>query len=426
MAGRAGLPQLGSPPGIAGIEDTLYESLAERFGIYAGRPEFMHGDPPYPQTGTPVRLVVIDTQPNSFDELDPAGQTASLHGITLMRAASWLLCDSGARPAAVPDFSSCVAEVVGRVALSYRCTTDSDVINPGGDPDSCRLKQEGGYTGSMVELARAVWDEVNDWLDEGATSRLVLNGSLNWDVLYGGDETVVGEMPVPVQAVHAAVQDARCRGALPLFTSGNRVNGPGNLRGPSLPGLWEGRDGSTEAECIAALAPHDLPNPVDFPVDASTYFPLLYAVGGVQADNRPLPGAGSDAEPRLVAMADHAAIPTLENVGIGNALGRHGTLTGPSVATLVVSATTAVAWHYRSDLPAYRLMNAVHGAGLDLGRPADLFPPSARPPPGPAHPAVRDDRLGLPDHRDRGLPPAGEPAGLPAREDVRVPVPRGG
>lgn len=378
-------PQSLRGPGSASpLEDALYPELGNYFRLQAGRP--VTSDAPMQRpfvqsiTGVGVRLALLDTQPSDYVDRSRNGEPVSLHGLTLKRMASWLICDQGTTPANVPAFTGCVAEVTSRVALAFRCFDQDDLIQPVRDGvGSCFQPSGGGYTGLIGELARAVWDEVNAF--RAAPYRLVLSGSLTWDPTYGGGEAsgLVDDMPVAVRATYDALLDANCRGVISVFAAGNAVNGPVPT-GPALPAAWESRTGPLRGECTTALSPDNPLQaiPISTPGD---YYPLLHAAGGVQADNVQIANAKLAAEPRIVMFADHAALlPIADSVPPGDVTppeDRFATLTGTSVPALTLAATAAVGTHYSSGVTPWSLMNSIYDSGIDTGRPASLGIPTA-------------------------------------------------
>src|SRR6185295_8822360 len=164
------------------------------------------------------------------------------------------------------------------------------------------------------------------WSASG-TRRIVMNLSVGWPAAFGGSEAVIDDMPAPVQAALAVLEFASCRGAIVVAAAGNRSWGPDGDTGPLYPAGWEVRPAPGLQACIDRGAQ---PRPADFPPATSTvYRPLLYAVGGVQANNRVLANSRPASEPRLTAFADHAVVD--DTTGAPTAV-----LSGTSVSTLLV------------------------------------------------------------------------------------------
>lgn len=284
--------------------------------------------------GPPTRLAVVDSAPTepATPHLRPDNAN---HGYVLANMARKLLCRTdGAFEA------QCLAAVTARLALAY------EVFDPFDPSRNVRNETYGGYFGTLTDLAVAIHGEVRDWLESGRpTQRLVLNLSLGWPAVFGDVAGAAGgQDAAPAQAVFDAVYDARCKGALVIAAAGNRAGGPNDLdRGALLPAAWERfefdrkwcDDADPEAEQVLG--------------------PLVYAVGGVDADGRTLANARLGSEPPRVAFADHARVRTAVPAAPGE------TLTGSSVASLVVSSTAAAIWRYRPELSADEVMEIVDG-----------------------------------------------------------------
>ncbi len=329
------------PQGALG--DALWPTVSAHFHSQAGDFEL-------PTTGGErVRLALIDTAATreSGGENYPG---TSPHGYTLLNVARRLTC-------AGVDEAACVAQVSSRLALGWECF-DRERYDA-----SCLNRIEGGLYGLISEMAQAIQAEVLQWSSVGP-SRLVLNLSIGWDQIFGGSQALVSDMPVPVAAVHAALEDAVCRGAVVVAATGNREGGPTLEAGPILPAGWEQRAAPTFAACAAQGL---TPDPADFPIPGTSapYRPLVYAVAGVRADDGRLFNARSLSAPPLAAFADHAQVATL--TGAPSAA-----LTGSSAAALVVSAATAAAGYYRPDLKPYELVQEVYLGGRGLGRTPDF------------------------------------------------------
>ncbi len=337
------------------LEDQTWSPLAGHFLLQAGQS-------PLPVTaGPPTRLALLDS--GATREADAERFPGnSPHGWTLANMAADLLCDGG----------TCRADVTSQLALPWlsfdRKSRSASQLN----------EVDGGFVGTLGDLAQALRREVRAWLAEPPPGRrLVINLSLGWDRLFGGLTGPVADMPAPVQAIYRAIEDAVCRGALVVAAAGNGFGGPEPNRGPLLPAAWELRPAPTGAACVAAL--EVLPDPADFPPPGQpVYRPLVHAAGAARADGTALSNSRFRGLPRLMAFSDHGVVeshltdqPT-------------ATLTGSSVAAAVVSAAAAAAWSYRSDLRADEIMQTLYDGGVDLGveadfcldgRRADLCPP---------------------------------------------------
>jgi len=102
------------------------------------------------------------------------------------------------------------------------------------------------------------------------------------------------------------------------------------------------------------------------PAGSTAYQPLLYAVSGVRADDRPLLNSRPGGRARMVAPAAQALAEDLA------AQGPTSVITGTSAATAVTSAIAATLWGYRPRLSGPEIMDIIRGSGTRLGEPADF------------------------------------------------------
>jgi hypothetical protein len=345
---------LATPP----FEKLVWQPLHDNFMRQAGA---------LPSAAAPtqplVRLTIVDTQPTQV--LDAPGN--ALHGFSLAKVAEDLICTRvGTR---------CGVDIRTRLALAYVkfCSGCTSV--------------DGGYFGTIGDLARAIRLEVADW--EVANSgnqetRLVLNLSVGWDPRFGRIGPS-GATTVPVLAVQSALQDAVCRGAVAVAAAGNRISGPENTPGPLLPGGWEDRAAPGFQTCVARVEPGRV-DPDDFP-PGPAYRPLLYGAGAVSFDNSRVVSR-THGEPPRVAFGDHA----VGEATIAFESGPTEIQTGTSVAALVAAAAAAASWHYAETKPGYQLMLENYQSGVGLGRtPGYCYPP------GPAACAMQVRRVDVCD-----------------------------
>ena len=323
------------------LQDLVWQPLASHFLEQVGSAALAPGG-----AGQP-RLALLDTSPTR--EVDAARQYASsLHGYTLANMAESLLCSG-----------TCLAQVTTRLTLSF---TD---YHRQSRQLSGRNKPEGGYLGSLGELAESVRGEVEDWQLATPNDPLVLNLSLAWHPIFSGLQADVEDMSLAVQAIYAALADANCRGALVIAAAGNQGGGPGTETGPLLPAAWENRRAPGPSECAARLGTAVNPNHFP-PAGRPVYRPFVYATGGVRSNGEALGNSRPGGEPRLAAYADHAVVTNVDGTG-GTSI-----LTGSSVASLVISATAAAVWHYRPSLAAHELMDLLYDSGDNLARTAEF------------------------------------------------------
>lgn len=278
----------------------------------------------------PTRLALLDTSPdpganpNRLPERSP-------HGQTLRRLLERLSCSE----------ESCLAQVSPRLAMGY---VSHDFASVAAVRDPVR----GGHFGSIGELAEAIAAELLAWnRSPPPRPRLVLNLSLAWDPMYGGEESDPKQMEPDVEAVFRALEAASCQGAIPIAAAGNADDRRGEAEGPMLPAAWASRvlpgGGCRETG------------------------PMLFAVGAVDRTGAPLVNARHRSAPPLAAFGDHATVSPVDPHESATP-----SLTGSSVAAAVVSATVAAVAHHFPELPRLTLMNTVLDAGDELDRRADV------------------------------------------------------
>ncbi|MEL6210332.1 MAG: hypothetical protein AAFR44_09165, partial [Pseudomonadota bacterium] len=238
-----------APMGATQISDVIAPALRADFLDQAGQP--------LANIATPsggVRLAIVDTQPAS---LLPPGNAP--HGFALRAMARDLLCAGGA----------CNITIETALGLPMRrCDSDPRSV--------CRDDALGGDMATQSQLAAAIRQATADWVAAAPADRLVINLSVAWHPRYGSDPA---DGP-SVQAVYAAIRDARCRGAQVVASVGNRINEPDPFPPADalLPAAWERLSTPDFAECSLAL--ELAPSPADFP-GVGDYAPLLLAAGAV-------------------------------------------------------------------------------------------------------------------------------------------------
>lgn len=311
-----------SGEGSETLAAALLETLRTRFIEENGGVADLPGGPS-------VRLALLDTAPTMRENprcllTEPCScrkcpsslPDLSPHGPSLGAFAHTLLCD---------DTGACGVQVTSRLVLPYRYTEF--------DPMSTLAAGEHGYVGTLSDLAGAIWDELQEVKGGASARNLILNLSLAWHPRFGGYEDDVIDMPLDVRAVYLVIQEAVREGALVIAAAGNRPDDYGEADdGPLLPAAWESR-------------------PAPSPGTGSVYEPLVYAAAGVDRHGASLSNAQPASLPPLVAYGDHAAVE-------GSA-----TLTGSSVAALVVSAAAAAAWQARPELSAAEVMDRLYRTG---------------------------------------------------------------
>ncbi len=314
-------------PEADALSTTLAEPLKAAFYAHAGR-----------VTGTPVTpgkvvVAVVDTASNS------AVTMTSDHGDNMAGIVTGMACPN----------ASCNVSLDRSLALP--------LIE--GEPDW----QAGGYYGSQGHLAQAIHGAVKRWKQRGDGSKLVINLSVGWEASkFGGEGPTAATMPAPVQAVHRALQYARCEGAVIVAAAGNKA-GNECVPGPLAPALWENHPGPTRLACQADYA--TTPPGTWEPASAR----LVHAVAGVAYDDAPLYNARPDSRARLAAPA---YVAVADRGG-----GVTAALTGSSVAAATVSGIVGLVWSYDPSLDPGAVLDRIHASGVNLGGVADFGQPGA-------------------------------------------------
>jgi hypothetical protein len=288
------------------------------------------------------------------------------HGYAMGRIIRELGCPEGS--------TACIAQVSNNLALPQVTPKVKDVVH-------------GGYFGEQTRLAGAIHAAVSDWRSRNAASvppggsttpqpRLVVNLSLAWEGRYGGpyQPGQLELLPAPVQAVHAAITHAVCRGALVIAAAGNDPGGPDDVWGPGFPAGWESKPAPGPTECALLEGPgYPGPGagsyPIFPPAGVNTYRPLVYAVGGVQGNDQKLASTRPGGRPRMVAPGAHAVASDVDSTG---GMVPTDVLSGTSVSTAVVSGIAATLWGYRPELSGPEIMGLVRQGSVDLGESADF------------------------------------------------------
>jgi len=280
-----------------------------------------------PVAGSPVRLALLDTQPDG--EGVPSTQGRSDHGYALLHMAGGMACKLG-----VP----CPVEIASRLALpleTFDAVHGKETAN----------KEQGGFRGTFAELSQALWNEIKLQL---RPERLVLNLSLGWDgEKLGGWEQDPAAMTPDVQAVYRALDVAAGQDVLVIAAAGNELSGFQATEKPLLPAGWASR------------------------VRPGNNVPLVYAVSGVDGRGHPLVSTRTHGEASLVAYADHAVAPDFYGRKQHTA-----TLTGTSVAAAVASTAAALVWSEHPGWQPAAVIARLAQTGDDLGRVPD-FPSHA-------------------------------------------------
>lgn len=282
-----------------------------------------------------VRLAFLDTEPTG-EGVSEERPRMSLHGYTLARLAQGMVCTPGSA-------GQCAAQITTRLALPII------EFHPEDPKHNVIDREHGGFLGMQSDLAEAIRSEVDAWwLKRSYQRHLVLNLSLAWDgTLFGGlSAEQVADMRAGTQAVYRALEYAKGFDVLVLAAAGNQKKEPCANVGPLLPAAWE-MGAPQEESCSQAE-------------DG----PLVYAVGGVQADGSPLANARPGGMPRRAAY------------------GETEMYVGTSVSTVVASSIAAVVWDTFPDLTSREVMQILDGTGshpswlkeIGTGTPDGMLP----------------------------------------------------
>ena len=218
---------------------------------------------------------------------------------------------------------------------------------------------DGGYFGTLGELARQIFRAVAAWQIEyrdmpNQRPPMIINLSLGWNPSF--NQKLDGSVVAGVAAMRAVIEFAACQGALVIAATGNDTGGPDPATGPMFPAAWEREpppadcDGTPYAEIVGNV----------------DYRPLIYAVGGVDGRDEPLSNARPDARSRLAAPSFYSM------ARLNNPIFEPAIHTGSSVATAVTSAVAAAVWRYRRDLGPAEVMALVYDTAEDLGARPDF------------------------------------------------------
>ncbi len=303
-----------------------------------------------------IRVAVADSSPHGYVD-GVAGVGTFKHGLNVGRIIRKIGCpgDGGG--------VNCIAQVSDHLALPQITPAHASPAN-------------GGFFGYQSEVAAAIFTAVSDWQGFNTTAaaagtplqdRLVVNLSLGWDPMYGGDfGNNADALPPHIRAVYAALQHANCRGAIAVAAAGNDPGGPTPRTGAMYPAAWEAKAAPTLVQCqtIEGLPFADtVDHPIFPPVGVTPYRPVIYAAAGVGQNDYPLSNGRAGSRGRLVATADSAA--TRYQLADGTWVYTES-MTGSSAAAAAVSGAAAAVWGYRPAMRPYEVMRALYDGGVNL------------------------------------------------------------
>lgn len=327
-------PVLYPSAGFSAEEVAFFAGLRGALRAQVGDASLLPSMPAVPA----VRISVIDSAPDAPTGLIRPG--ASRHGDTLAHLIEDLVC----RPAGNGTSGlACAAQVTTELALPWLAR---GVAGP-----------DGGYLGSLSDLARAIERAVLRWQSDRAAApsttpaQLLLNLSVGWEdtpKIADCSTAPAASLAAPARAVRTILQHAAAAGALIVAAAGNDSAGPAPRTGLLCPGRYQA-----------------------VPQDGDPSHSLVVAVSGVDYQDHPL----ETVRPR--------GITGIAGLGLGGVAWASGDpappqLIGSSVSAAVVSAVSALVWAARPSWTMTQVVAAVYGGGRDVGS-ADECPLSLAP-----------------------------------------------
>lgn len=290
------------------------------------------------------------------DTADPAalwpGTPREQHGLVMGGIVSSIRCPA--------DDASC-----DRERILYAQAFPSSLSSTAGDVEA---------RGSVWSLNLAVLEALERWRSlSGGKVPLVLNMSVGWE--WGSEDTEVlvssrghllegregatrSNLSPAEEALFLTLSWASCQQVLAIAAAGNTRGGACAQTGPMAPAAWESVTPLDWSECRNLLDPADhaamSPEP-DHRPNA-----LVYAAGGVDADDQPIVNARPRSEPKRVLYASMASVPT--------PAGHTAPWTGTSVAAASLSAIAAQYWGSGDNhaLRPAEVMAAIDGQGTPV------------------------------------------------------------
>lgn len=250
-----------------------------------------------------------------------------------------------------------------RERILYQQAFSDTLATAGGDIEA---------RGSVWSLNLAVLAAIERWRTlAGGDVPLVLNMSVGWD--WGPDDTeflgssrdlLTGgpgrpDLSPAEQALFVSLAWASCQRVVAVAAAGNTRGGACSETGPMAPAAWESVKAPTYDECAGLLDPDDLA--LLGPEAAYQPNRLAYAVGGIDAADRPIVNARPESQPPRVLYSTMASVPTKA--------GHHTTpWTGTSVATAAFSGLVAQVWGMAANrgMGPAEVVHTVTQAGSDV------------------------------------------------------------
>ena len=271
---------------------------------------------PAPAPGmTPVDVAVVDSWPG----LATLGR--SRHGVGVAGIIETIACSNMVFPGACPVTAS------PWLALDRYGSDVRDRIG-------------GGTYGYQSVIAQAIYRAVS----AKTNGKKIVNLSIGWDERYNASTMAPGRLSFAVAAVRDVLDEVACSSdTLVIAAAGNATGGRSPASGPMLPAAWE----SVSATCGGRS--------------------LVYAAGGVDGRDKPLPNVRPGA--RSTLSAPSFIVPSTKVVGAAIERNR---FTGSSVSAAVVSATAALVWQVDPTLTPKQVVEKLATSGEDLGVKADF------------------------------------------------------
>ncbi|WP_185964547.1 S8/S53 family peptidase [Aliikangiella marina] len=295
----------------------------------------------------PVRIALLDTLPSANDATQNLS-THSPHGATIAAIIHKLTCED--------KNERCYASLSSQLAMPYIS------VEHEGEFHVYQDVYNGGYFGSISDLAQAIRNEIISWQEQSSRSRLILNLSLGWDPeSWGGINNQPKDYKADVASVYDAIEDAVCRGALVIAAAGNQGNDSTHDQQPLLPARWEEIAAPSDKRCIELTG--------EYPSDkhrAENNGSLVYSVSGIDSLGQPLKNTRPLAKSRLATFADHVTV----NSAITD---KEESMTGSSIATAILSSSAALVWANRPDFSAAKVMDIIYQSADKLEYTADFY-----------------------------------------------------
>lgn len=344
-----------------GADPSTRTALSDAFVRAAGaQPAGAQGPSVHAGTEGPAKVAIVDTV--GFAEasgLSYAGAAArQRHGLTMAEVIGALRCPNGEAGCATQQFHA--------QAFPYGPT--SPQVLPGGGP-----------LASMASLAYAIGEATVRWRQgEMRTSPLIVNLSVGWDPRYGDALTAAGQeathtdllqgpsaaVPATVQAVHAAMVYATCLDVLAIAAAGNNAGAACEQTGLMAPASWERYPAPDRARCELLFTAAALPAwRAGDPAVTATTRSLVYAAGGVDASDRPIPNARPGGTPPRVLAAMQAVV--------GSGARQTEPWTGTSIAAASLSALAAQVWSHDRGLTPHQVIALIDQSGVATDQAVD-------------------------------------------------------